>query len=190
MRDHNRLRKLVTPKHALMAINEIKGVSMTQVEYKLTQTLPQPLFLAEAKVNGVEYSGTGPSKNAAKTELCDKALKALMVSRMAAQAKAQEENREPTAEEEVPMLTLVSYAIHKLFADWEAQGCCMKCGGSKTDLDPCICSNATVPSLSSILENAAGSSGTVPQLLVKNKDGEFVPAEGEEEKSSDESEDL
>lgn len=177
IRDEGRMRKMVAPKHALLAINEIKGVTISDFTYTLASNTPVASFLAEATINGIAYQGRGPSKNAAKTDVCDQALRDIMVARMAAQAKAQEENREATAEEEVPILTLVSYAIHRMFADWEAQGYCMKCGGAKSldPLDPCTC-NGSVTSIAHLLKredgpaagtsSAAGSSKTETSVTV------------------------
>lgn len=140
IRDNHRLRKLVTPKHALLAINELRGVNISNFTFTL---IPggNPTFLAEATINDVAYKGRGRSKNAAKTDVCDQALRTIMLKKMTATSKAVEEKAEVAPEDEVPIVTLVSYAIHKLFADWETDGFCLKCGGSKTKEldDPCTC---------------------------------------------------
>lgn len=157
------MRKMVAPKHALLAINEIKGVTISNFTYTLSNA--PPAFLAEATINGIAYQGRGPSKNAAKTEVCDQALRDIMVGRMAAQAKAQEENREATAEEEVPIVTLVSYAIHRLFADWEAKGC-VKCGGV------CTC-NGAVASIAHLMKREDNKAG--PSSAAGSSKGESTP---------------
>lgn len=142
IRDNHRLRKLVTPKHALLAINELKGVSISEFTYTPVQG-NQSSFIAEATINGKVYNGKGRSKNASKTDVCDQALRDIMIQKMKATSKAVEENAEVTPEDEVPIVTLVSYAIHKLFADWEAEGVCLKCAGSKTNpaKEQCTCTS-------------------------------------------------
>lgn len=141
IRDNYRLRKLVMPKHALLAINELKGVNISTFNYTMTPHAGQAGFLAEATINGIGYKGRGRSKNLAKTDVCDQALRDIMLKKMTATAKKIEDNAEVTPDEEVPIVTLVSYAIHKLFADWEAEGFCLKCAGSKGKEDPdkCTC---------------------------------------------------
>lgn len=142
-RDHNRLRKLVAPKHALLAINEIKGVTISNFTYTMVSTNPI-IFEGAATINEVAYKGRGSSKNAAKTDVCDQAMRDIIIRKMWAQSKAIDEERELPPDEEIPIVPLVSYAIHKLFADWEAEGYCMKCAGNKSmdPYDPCICNGA------------------------------------------------
>lgn len=145
IRDSYRLRKLVTPKHALLAINELRGVNISTFTYTMTPVNGQPSFLAEATIDGLHYKGTGRSKNAAKSNICDQALRDIMLKKMQATSKAVEEDKPVPPEDEVPIVTLVSYAIHKLFADWESEGYCLKCARSKTpgQPDPCSCTEVT-----------------------------------------------
>lgn len=156
MRDEGLIRKMVYPKHAHQALKDIKA-KISGFTYHRTYT-PVALLLAKATINGIVYEGRGPSNLAAETKAYDKALCDIMVAKLTGQKKAQEENREPTAEEEVPILTLASYAIHWIFADWEAQGYCMKCGGAKSlePIDPCTC-NGAVASIAHLLKREDGS---------------------------------
>lgn len=144
IRDNHRLRKLVTPKHALLAINELKGVNISDFTYTMVPNKGTPSYVAEATINGVAYKGTGRSKNASKTDVCDQALRDIMLRKMMASAKALEENVDVPVEDEVPIVTLVSYAIHKLFSDWESEGYCMKCAGTKKKgaAGACTCEGA------------------------------------------------
>lgn len=142
LRESYRLRKLVAPKHALLAINELKGVEISNFTYVLNSTGGQQSLTGEATINGVKYTGVGRSKNAAKTDICDQALRDIMLKKMQVCARAQIENKELSPDEELPIVTLVSYAIHKLFADWEAEGYCLKCAGTRNNVDPnapCTC---------------------------------------------------
>lgn len=136
-RENRRLQKMLIPKHALMAIHELKGIDLS--EFTVFQN-PDVSFTAEVFVNKAKYQGSGPSKISAKNAACEKALRDLMIQKLvkrsvtsvtpsveamdtdgAAGGDAVPPGDEET-QEEVPMLTLISYALHKLFAEWEADG--------------------------------------------------------------------
>lgn len=120
-----------------MALNELKG-HLSQ--YKITGQGNQ--FTAEIHVNGIKYEGFGNSKIAAKNNASEKALRELIIQKMAKipkkdvtvippTTKKPEEVQEDVEmkdtlstdeDDDVPMLHLASFALHKLFSEWEAQG--------------------------------------------------------------------
>lgn len=136
-RQNRRLRKMLTPKTALMALNELKG-NLSQ--YNVTGQGTN--FTAEIDVNGVKYEGFGNSKIAAKNNASEKALRELIIQKMSKVPKKSVEvlNQKPSEgnglekendvemknadsdDDDVPMLHLASFALHKLFSEWEAQG--------------------------------------------------------------------
>lgn len=94
-----------------------------------------------------------------------------MLKKMTATAKAHEENATVSPEDEVPIVTLVSYAIYRLFADWESDGFCLKCAGSKTKdpTDKCTCPvNAPHYGLQEVL--AQGAAAVPKDVEIKDED--------------------
>lgn len=124
MREQARLRKLIAPKHALLAINEIKGVTISNFTYTLAAnaTPSAPTFISEATINGVAYRGTGGSKAGAKNDICEQAIRDIMLQKMVDQRVNNPENDSTMPDDSFPIVTLVSYAMHKLFGDWESEG--------------------------------------------------------------------
>lgn len=128
------------PKNALMALNEVKGINIS--DFTINSN-PDGGFTAIVTVNTKQYEGKGPSKMAAKNLACEKALRDYIIAKMtpkpkkatkpAAEAEVEDdadgdaepmdtENSENPPEDEVPMLNLASFAIYKLFAEWEREG--------------------------------------------------------------------
>ncbi|KAM8721464.1 hypothetical protein ACLKA7_007356 [Drosophila subpalustris] len=116
LRQNRQLRKSMLPKNALMALNEVKAI---------------------VTVNCKQYEGKGHSKMAAKNLACEKALRDYMIAKMTPRTKktqkaGSEGEPEPmdindgeageSPEDDVPMLNLASFAIYKLFAEWEREG--------------------------------------------------------------------
>ncbi|CAD7091300.1 unnamed protein product [Hermetia illucens] len=143
IRQNRRLRKILIPKNALMALHEVKGIKMT--EFSITNRT-EGGFSAKVSVNNIQYEGIGNSKVAAKNAACEKALRDHIifkmmqsntkpkqetesepVSEMTQSEEADVEMKESegdktTEEEDVPMLNLASFALYKLFSEWEDQG--------------------------------------------------------------------
>lgn len=68
---------MLTPKTALMALNELKGtLSNCRMSNQGTT------FIAEISVNSSIYRGDGPSKVAAKNVASEKALRDLIINKM------------------------------------------------------------------------------------------------------------
>ncbi|KAM7347560.1 DISCO Interacting Protein 1 isoform 2-T2 [Cochliomyia hominivorax] len=142
IRQNRRLRKTIIPKNGLMALNEIKGVSIS--EFTLSSN-PGGGFTALVTVNNTQYEGRGSSKPAAKNNACEKALRDFIIAKMRENPRNQKHNNsasnsvcgEPMdtsdentqnsnnaadPEDDVPMINLASFAIYKLFSDWEKEG--------------------------------------------------------------------
>lgn len=129
------LRKLLTPKNALMALYELKGNQLS--EYSIVSD--EKGFVATVVVNDKTYDGRGISKIASKNNASEKALRDLIIQKMTAIPKNKPataradiagdnaddddaEAQESGDAEEVPMMHLASFALHKLFTEWQSEG--------------------------------------------------------------------
>lgn len=140
IRQNRRLRKAITPKNALMALNEVKGIQMSDFT---VNSNPSGGFIAVVTINNSQYEGRGPSKAASKNNACEKALRDYVIAKMISKprlSKATSENsvmmeddtasnctadttNNPTVDEDdVPMVNLASFALFKLFSEWESEG--------------------------------------------------------------------
>ncbi|XP_032588174.1 double-stranded RNA-specific editase 1 isoform X2 [Drosophila mojavensis] len=139
LRQNRQLRKSMLPKNALMALNEVKGINIS--DFTINSN-PDGGFTAIVTVNTRQYEGKGPSKMAAKNLACEKALRDYIIAKMTPKPKKpatktsaepdtknedenepmDTENNDNPPEDEVPMLNLASFAIYKLFAEWEREG--------------------------------------------------------------------
>jgi len=132
-RQNRRLRKLLTPKNALMALYELIGNK--NCDFKINADAKG--FLAEVLVNNVRYEGRGTSKTAAKNDASEKALRDLIIQKMVERpkkAQSADGNNETNDTDdvemkdadansvEVPMMHLASFALHKLFSEWQNEG--------------------------------------------------------------------
>lgn len=133
-RQLRRLRKLLTPKNAVVALHELQGPGMGEF---VINTNGQETT-AEIVVNNVRYEATAPNKHLAKAKASEKALRDLVIAQMS-KAKAADaakngnsdndgaanedvEMAEVTENDDVPMLHLASYALYKLFNEWQNEG--------------------------------------------------------------------
>lgn len=136
LRQNRQLRKSMLPKNALMALNEVKGINIS--DFTINSN-PDGGFTAIVTVNSVPYEGKGHSKMAAKNFACEKALRDYIIAKMTPRTKSKSQKAtneadsvEPmevndgesseTPEDDVPMLNLASFALYKLFAEWEREG--------------------------------------------------------------------
>jgi hypothetical protein len=120
----------LTPRNAIAALNELHGQSVNESVVIPTQGNK---FEAEITINNVRYVGVGNSKMQAKNSASEKALRDLVINKFR-QMKSQDVvapsteggedvNMEGGEEkDDVPMLQLASFALHKLFAEWESEG--------------------------------------------------------------------
>jgi Double-stranded RNA binding motif len=123
LKQNKKLFKMLIPRNAIAALNELQG--------SVSETTVLPVqgnkFEAEVTLNNVCYKGIGNSKMQAKNAACEKALRDLVINKF-----QQMKNREGSTEDismedetdstDVPMLQLASFALHKLFAEWESEG--------------------------------------------------------------------
>lgn len=115
-----------------MALYELKGNQLS--EYKIVSD--EKGFVATVVVNDKTYDGRGISKIASKNNASEKALRDLIIQKMMAVPKNkpatprpdnendedEADGQEGTEAEEVPMMHLASFALHKLFTEWQAEG--------------------------------------------------------------------
>ncbi|KAH8380951.1 hypothetical protein KR200_006222, partial [Drosophila serrata] len=134
-RQNRQLRKSMLPKNALMALNEVKGVTISDFTI---DSNPDGGFTAVVTVNSNQYEGKGLSKMSAKNAACEKAWRDFIIAKMTPKKPklpamnssddngvdlmdvADDESESP--EDDLPMLNLASFAIYKLFAEWERDG--------------------------------------------------------------------
>lgn len=116
---------MLTPRNAIAALNELHSSSMNDF---VVVPASQNKFNAKITINNVKYEGIGNSKMQAKNVACEKALRDLVVNKFHtmknqdAQSESDDVIMDDEKEEEVPMLQLASYALHKLFTEWENEG--------------------------------------------------------------------
>ncbi|XP_070498556.1 double-stranded RNA-specific editase 1-like [Chironomus tepperi] len=129
LKQNKKLFRMLTPRNAIAALNELHGQSINE-----TTVVPVPgnKFEAEIVINNVKFQGTGNSKMAAKNSACEKALRDLVINKFK-QVKHTDPIQLPITEDvnmeegsdtsgDVPMLQLASFALHKLFSEWESEG--------------------------------------------------------------------
>lgn len=141
IRQNRRLRKTIIPKNGLMALNELKGVSISEFT---VNSNPGGGFTSLVTVNNIQYEGRGNSKAASKNNACEKALRDYIIAKLRENPRNQkgsnsscnnsvcnepmdtsDDNAQNSSNEDaddVPMINLASFAIYKLFSDWESEG--------------------------------------------------------------------
>lgn len=127
-----------------MALNELKGVSIS--EFTINNN-PGGGFTALVTVNNSQYEGRGTSKAAAKNNACEKALRDFIISKLRENPRhskgtscnnsvcnepmdtsddniqnSNNNNAPMDDSDDVPMINLASFAIYKLFSEWENEG--------------------------------------------------------------------
>ncbi|KAH8339670.1 hypothetical protein KR074_002419 [Drosophila pseudoananassae] len=132
-RQNRQLRKSMLPKNALMALNEVKGVTIS--DFTIDSNADGG-FTAIVTVNSNQYEGKGLSKMSAKNAACEKAWRDFIIAKMTPkptrappnegnngeEAMDTNEDEAESPEDDLPMLNLASFAIYKLFAEWEREG--------------------------------------------------------------------
>ncbi|KAH8309603.1 hypothetical protein KR059_012111, partial [Drosophila kikkawai] len=118
IRGNRLLRKAILPRNALMALNELKGIQIEEFSF----TSDKGKYTAMALINGIQYVGQGNSKMAAKNAACEKALCDYMTHKLMPIPLdgGNEESGDP--EDDKSMLNLASFALHKLYLEWESKG--------------------------------------------------------------------
>ncbi|XP_017084356.2 uncharacterized protein LOC108116818 [Drosophila eugracilis] len=120
LRRNRQLRKSLLPKNALKALNEIKGVTIG--DFTIDKN-PDGGFTAIVTVNSKQYEGKGLSKMTAKNDACEKAWRDFIIAKLQpSNVVGGEEPMETNENDDLPMLNLASFAIYKLFGEWQRQG--------------------------------------------------------------------
>uniref|UniRef100_A0A182LTX3 DRBM domain-containing protein n=1 Tax=Anopheles culicifacies TaxID=139723 RepID=A0A182LTX3_9DIPT len=152
------MRKWLMPKNATVALHELQGPGMAEF---VVNTNGQETK-AEIVINNVKYEATASNKNLAKAKASEKALRDLMFAQMTRLKQQRSVAQKPIAavpdkvdgvpvksepddamdcinSEDFPMEHLASFALHKLFVQWEAEGFevpCIKSSRAKTAAPP------------------------------------------------------
>jgi len=130
-----RLKKLLTPKPALMLLHELFPEANLVFEFNDTAenppkgTMPQ-IYSARSFYNGKEFQGNGPSKSQAKNACSEKILQHIVntavvseKNKESADEKENNDNKEHhKMETDIPWSTLASLAIYKMFNEWQTEG--------------------------------------------------------------------
>lgn len=128
VRQNRKLYRMLTPRNAIAALNELHGQSVTESTVVPTQGNK---FEAEITINNVKFIGTGNSKMQAKNSASEKALREIVINKFQQIKNHEMSNPSVDSEditldddktEDVPMMQLASFALHKLYAEWEAEG--------------------------------------------------------------------
>ncbi|XP_060803258.1 uncharacterized protein LOC106142326 isoform X2 [Amyelois transitella] len=131
-RQNNQLRRLIAPKNALMVLNEWMLSEQIANNFKVE---PAPTtgyyknsnknsFCADLTLDGQTYKGYGENKLAARNAAAEQAIRDLIIKRLArASSDGNSDGVEGTdSEESLPMIQIASFALHKLFSEWEYEG--------------------------------------------------------------------
>ncbi|XP_072949689.1 uncharacterized protein [Epargyreus clarus] len=134
-RQNENLRRLLAPKNALMVLNEMMPSERDAAQFKVEPSASpfvsdanSHIFCAELTIDGTNYKGYGDNKIAARNDAAEQAIRDLIIKRMAKanSMEVAQGNDEKTGEEDedapLPMIQLASFALHKLFAEWECDG--------------------------------------------------------------------
>ncbi|EDW45595.1 GM19632 [Drosophila sechellia] len=131
LRRNRQLRKSMLPKNALMALNKVKGVTISDFTIDINT---HGGFTAVVTVNSTQYVGKGTSKMTAKNAACEKAWRDFIIAKMTpkpprihqveigAEPIDTNEDEADAPDDDLPMLNLASFAIYKLFTEWEREG--------------------------------------------------------------------
>ncbi|XP_052741554.1 double-stranded RNA-specific editase 1 isoform X2 [Bicyclus anynana] len=143
-RQNENLRRLLTPKNALTVLNEIMPKEQLSYQFVIApvggnsqyyNTTGQS-FCADLTLEGNNYKGYGDTKLTARNAAAEQAVRDLILRKMAkvllpevsettpaapAEGSSEAEGEGP-AEETLPMIQLASFALHKLFSEWEYDG--------------------------------------------------------------------
>lgn len=130
-RQNENLRRLLTPKNPLMVLNEMMPNEQVTNQFKV-EVLPnqyyknsnQHSFCADLTLDGQNYKGYGENKMVARNAAAEQAIRDLIIKKMSKVigSEAGSTNGDGTDEESLPMIQLASFALYKLFTEWEDEG--------------------------------------------------------------------
>ncbi|CAK1580700.1 unnamed protein product [Parnassius mnemosyne] len=127
-RQNQSLRRLLTPKNALMVLNEMLPNEQLATQF---QVMPTPSnnqyykphsFCADLNLDGNKYTGYGDNKLMARNAAAEQAIRDLIIKRMNKAINTEGSQGEEMDEDTLPMIQLASFALHKLFCEWEVEG--------------------------------------------------------------------
>lgn len=104
----------VTSKDALMVLNELKGVTVDNMQIKRDH---EGKIMARVVVNSKKYEAEGSSVNSARNAACEKALQEILTTKMKAVLDGPGKSLE--SDEDDILEKMASYAIHKLGEEWK-----------------------------------------------------------------------
>ncbi|XP_050099789.1 double-stranded RNA-specific editase 1-like [Anopheles aquasalis] len=125
-RQMRRLRKWLTPKNAVVALHELHGPGMSEFTIKTTGQETK----AEIIINNIKYEATAPNKTLAKAKVSEQALRDMAIAEMAKAQHTETSTGETAMDcesieylaDNVPMMHLASFALYKLFSEWQNEG--------------------------------------------------------------------
>ncbi|KAK9504036.1 hypothetical protein O3M35_010477 [Rhynocoris fuscipes] len=128
-RQNARLRNILAPKNAMMVLHELHPeLKMTISEQP--NAANQMGYTVEIEIDGKIYRGHGMSKITAKQAGSENALKAVLLEKLE-QNNVKGADGSPNKfgpggkqiqEDDVPWGSLASFALYKLFSEWQSQG--------------------------------------------------------------------
>ncbi|KAJ8722356.1 hypothetical protein PYW08_004758 [Mythimna loreyi] len=141
-RQNENLRRLLTPKNALMVLNEMMPNEQVANQFKVEPSAANAYyktpnthnFCADLTIDGNNYKGYGDNKLMARNAAAEQAIRDLIIKKMNKVinsdsttslnvAESGSANGDVCADEEaLPMIQLASFALHKLFTEWEYEG--------------------------------------------------------------------
>ncbi|XP_013170288.1 PREDICTED: uncharacterized protein LOC106119703 isoform X2 [Papilio xuthus] len=135
-RQNETLRRLLTPKNALMVLNEMLPKDQLASNFRV-ETVSSPnqyvkphSYRANLTLEGNDYKGFGENKLMARNAAAEQAIRDLIIKKMSKAISYEVSGTgagatsigEETEEEPLPMIQLASFALHKLFCEWEVEG--------------------------------------------------------------------
>ncbi|XP_047029756.1 double-stranded RNA-specific editase 1-like isoform X2 [Helicoverpa zea] len=139
-RQNENLRRLLTPKNALMVLNEMMPNEQVANQFKVEPSATNQYyktpnahnFCADLTIDGNNYKGYGDNKLMARNAAAEQAIRDLIIKKMnkvinsdGGQSLNASEAGSASGEcddEALPMIQLASFALHKLFTEWEYEG--------------------------------------------------------------------
>lgn len=176
-RQNARLKKILQPKNAAMVLHEIKPGVKYSFHEQYSKLSPH-LIISSVEVDGKTYLGKGLSRAYAKMNAAETVLKSMLLQKLyktnystkaveSEDVKMKEESDPVDGETEVPEIpesdddfpwsSLASFALYKLFSEWETQPSESGSPGAQSE-DVVPESGSTTPQRESIVKNIAASS--------------------------------
>ncbi|XP_059050160.1 double-stranded RNA-specific editase B2-like [Achroia grisella] len=134
-RQNEHLRRLLVPKNALMVLNEMTLHEQINNHFKVELADSSPFFKSQNKHNfcadltleGQTYKGYGENKLMARNAAAEQAIRDLIIKRLSkvcadSSGDGTESQNGESEEETLPMIQIASFALHKLFLEWEYAG--------------------------------------------------------------------